>query len=146
MSVKIFKAVWFLSMLAVLANLLFTYASLPVDVVVNENGGSFVSVGKDNFFYLAAALTALINVLVFIVNKFYNQDADFRTWFYGLVICVNFFFVVALNFISLYNSNDKFDYSRIEYLILGSTGLFVVWALGWPVYSLYRKIYVKEPV
>ncbi|HET6541909.1 MAG TPA: hypothetical protein VFG46_15565, partial [Chryseolinea sp.] len=73
MSVKIFKAVWFLSMLAVLVNLLFTYASLPVDVVVNENGGSFVSVGKDNFFYLAAALIAVINALVFVVNKFYDK-------------------------------------------------------------------------
>ena len=146
MSVKIFKAVWFLSMLAVLVNLLFTYAGLPLDVVVNENGGSFISVGKDNFFYLAASLIAIINALVFVVNKFYDKEMDFRTWFYGLVICLNFFFVVALNFITLYNSGDEFDYSRIEYLILGSTGLFVVWALGWPVYSLYKKIYVKEPV
>ena len=146
MSVKIFKAVWFLSMLAVLVNLLFTYAGLPLDVVVNENGGSFISVGKDNFFYLAASLIAIINALVFVVNKFYDKEMDFRTWFYGLVICLNFFFVVALNFITLYNSGDEFDYSRIEYLILGSTGLFVVWALGWPVYSLYKKIYIKESV
>ena len=146
MSVKIFKAVWFLSMLAVLANLLYTYAALPLDVVVNENGGSFISVGKDNFFYLAVSLIAVVNALVFIVNKFYSKEMDFRTWFYGLVICFNFFFVVALNFISLYNSGDEFDYSRIEYLILGSTALFVVWALGWPVYSLYKKISIKEPV
>jgi len=146
MSVKIFKAVWFLSMLAGLVNLLFTYASLPLDVVVNENGGSFISVGKDNFFYLAATLIAIINALVFVVNKFYSKEMDFRTWFYGLVICLNFFFVVALNFISLYTSGDEFDYSRIEYLILGSTALFVVWALGWPAYSLYKKISIKEPV
>jgi hypothetical protein len=146
MSVKIFKAVWFLSMLAGLVNLLFAYASLPLDVVVNENGGSFISVGKDNFFYVAAALIAIINALVFIVNKVYDKKMDFRTWFYGLVICLNFFFVVALNFISLYNSGDEFDYSRIEYLITGSTSLFVVWALGWPMYSIYRKIYVKGSV
>jgi len=146
MVVKIFKAVWFLSMLAVLVNLLFTYAGLPLDVVVNENGGSFISLGKDNFFYLAASLIAVINALVFVVNKFYGKEMDFRTWFYGLVICLNFFFVVALNFISLYNSGDEFDYSRIEYLIFGSTALFVIWALGWPVYSLYKKISIKEPV
>ena len=146
MSVKIFKAVWFLSMLAVLMTLLYTYAGLPLDVVVNENGGSLISVGKDNFFYLAATLIAVINALVFVVNKFYIKELDFRTWFYGLVICLNFFFVVALNFISLYNSGDAFDYSRIEYLILGATGLFVVWALGWPAYSIYKKIYLKEQV
>lgn len=144
MSVKIFKAVWFLSMLAVLVNLLYNYAGLPLVVVVNENGGSLISVDKDNFFYLAALLIAVINALVFMVNKFYSKEPDFRTWFYGLVICLNFFFVVALNFIALYNSGDAFDYSRIEYLILGSTGLFVVWALGWPAYSIYKKITIKE--
>jgi hypothetical protein len=95
---------------------------------------------------VAAALIAIINALVFVVNKVYDKEMDFRTWFYGLVICLNFFFVVALNFISLYNSGDEFDYSRIEYLIIGSTGLFVVWALGWPMYSIFRKIYVKESV
>ena len=146
MSVKIFKAVWFLSVLGVLVNLLYTYAGLPTEVVINENGGSFIAIGKDNYFYLASAFIAVVNALVFVVNNLYRKDADFRTWFYGLVICLNFFFVVALNFISLYNSGDEFDYSRIEYLILGSTGLFVVWALGWPAYSLYRKIHVKESV
>jgi hypothetical protein len=144
MSVKIFKAVWFLSMLGVLVNLLYIYAGLPLDVVVSENGGAPTALNKDNFFYMSASLIAVVNTLVFVVGNFYRRDADFRTWFYGLVICLNFFFVVALNFIGLYNSGDAFDYSRIEYLILGSTGLFVVWAVSWPVYSLYRKIYVKE--
>lgn len=146
MSVKIFKAVWFLSMLGVLLILLYCYAGLPMDVVVNENGGSLISVGRDAFFYMAASLVALVNSLVFVVNRFYTKELDFRTWFYGLVICLNFFFVVALNFISLYNSGDAFDYSRIEYLILGSTFLFVVWALGWPIYSVYKKFYIKEQV
>jgi|SRR5688572_5421414 hypothetical protein len=146
MSVKIFKAVWFLSMLGVLVNLLYTYAGLPLEVVINENGGSSISIGKDNYFYLVSIIIALVNALVFVVNNVYRKDFDFRTWFYGLVICLNFFFVVSLNFISLYNSGDEFDYSKIEFLILGSTGLFVLWALGWPVYSIYRKIYVKESV
>lgn len=146
MSVKIFKAVWFLSMLGVLVILLYIYAGLPLEVVVNENGGDPTLMDKDSFFYLSAGLIAIVNALVFVVNKIYRNDADFRTWFYGLVICLNFFFVVALNFIGLYNSGDTFDYSRIEYLILGSTGLFVLWAVSWPVYSLYRKLYVKETI
>lgn len=146
MSVKIFKAVWFLSVLAALVSLLYMYAAFPLDVVVNENGGEAISIDKDNFFYLSAGFIAIINALVFAVNSFYKNKLDFRTWFYGLVICLNFFFIVALNFIGLYNSGDSFDYSRIEYLILGSTSLFVVWALGWPVYSIYKKIYVKESV
>jgi hypothetical protein len=146
MSVKIFKAVWFLSMLGVLVNLLYTYAGLPVEVVINENAGDSILIDKDNYFYLVATLIAVVNALVFVVSNFYRKDADFRTWFYGLVICLNFFFVVSLNFISLYNSGDQYDYSRIEFLITGSTALFVVWALGWPLYSLYRKIYVKQSV
>lgn len=146
MSVKIFKAVWFLSVLAVLVNLIYTYAGFPLDVVVNENGGELLSVGKDTFFYLSATLIAIINALVFAVNNFYRNELDFRTWFYGLIICLNFFFIVALNFIALYNSGETFDYSKIEYLILGSTALFVFWALGWPLYTIYKKIYVKESV
>ena len=146
MSVKIFKAVWFLSVLVVLVNLLYAYAGLPVDVVISESGPAPFLISRENYFYLAAGLIAIVNSLVFVVNNLYRSDADFRTWFYGLVMCLNFFFIVAMNFISLYNSGDEFDYSKIEYLILGSTGLFVVWALGWPVYTLYRKFYVKESV
>jgi hypothetical protein len=146
MSVKIFKAVWFLSMLVVLVNLLYVYAGLPLDVVVKDDGSSLVSVNRDNFFYFASGLIAIINALVFVINSTFKKDPDFRTWFYGLVICLNFFFVIALNFISLYNSGDRFNYSSIEFLIYGSIALFVLWTLGWPAYSLYRKLTTKESV
>lgn len=144
MGVKIFKAVWFLSMLVVLVNLLYVYAGLPAEVVVQDDGGSLISVGRDAFFYAGAGLVGLINALVFAIANVFRKDPDFRSWFYGLVICLNFFFVITFNFISVYNSGDRFDYSRIEFLIFGSIGLFTAWALGWPVYSLYRKRFTKS--
>jgi hypothetical protein len=144
MGVKIFKAVWFLSMLVVLVNLLYVYAGLPAEVVVQDKGGSLISVGRDGFFYASTGLVGLINALVFAIANVFKKDADFRSWFYGLVICLNFFFVITFNFISVYNSGDRFDYSRIEFLIFGSIALFVTWALGWPVYSLYRKRFTKS--
>jgi hypothetical protein len=144
MGVKIFKAVWFLSMLVVLANLLYVYAGLPAEVVVQDEGGSLISIGRDGFFYASAALVGLINALVFAIANVFRKDPDFRSWFYGLVICLNFFFVITFNFISVYNSGDKFDYSKIEFLIFGSIALFTGWALGWPVYSLLRKRFTKS--
>jgi len=60
------------------------------------------------------------------------------------MVVLNVFFVMSLSFISLYNSNEKFDYSRIDFAIYGSVILIVVWALAWPVYSLYRKFTVKS--
>jgi len=144
MGVKIFKAVWFLSVLVVLANLLYVYAALPEEVVVQDEGGSLISVGRDPFFYASAGIVGLVNALVFAIAKVYRKDPDFRSWFYGLVICLNFFFVIALNFISVYNSGDRFDFSKIEFLIFGSIALFTGWALGWPVYSLLKKRFTKS--
>ena len=143
---KIFKAVWFVSVFAVLATLLYAYASFHETVIVQDNGGSFVSLDRDVFFYTAIAVTTLVNVLVFLISAVYKKDIEFRTWFYGLVICMNFFFVIALNFIALFNSNEKFRYGEIDFVIYGSVALFVLWAMAWPVYVIYRKISVKHSI
>jgi len=146
MGLKIFKACWFLSVLVVLANLLYVYAGLPETVVIQEEDTSLISVSKDGFFYAVTVVIALVNVMVYLISKVFKREVDFRTWFYGLVITLNIFFIISLNFISLFNSGDKFDYSSIDFIIFGSIGLFVVWALGWPFYSLYKKIIIKQSV
>ena len=40
MALKLLKGVWFLSMLAALATLLYVYAGLPQEVVVQEGDGA----------------------------------------------------------------------------------------------------------
>ena len=145
MILKIFKAVWFLSLMAWLALFLYVYASLPAEVLVRE-AESKVFLSREAVFYLFLAAIVLVNGLVFIVSRLFTDRENFLSWFCGLIICFNFFFVIVLNFINLVNSGEKFNYDRIGYVIYGSVGLFVLWAVGWPVYSFLRKFLSKEAV
>lgn len=145
MVLKLFKAVWFLSVLAVLAHLLYIYAGLPEQVVVNDGENGF-SVSREVFFYGALAALALINVLVYAVSTVYRHDVELRAWFHGLVITLNIFFVVASSLVSVYNSSEKFDYDRIGFVIYGSIGLVVCWAISWPVYKIFRRPQAKQVV
>lgn len=141
MVLKLFKAVWFLSLLAVLTVFMFVYASLQETVSVQEG----VVLSREAFFYLVLFLLAIINVSVFIFMKLYKKETeqDFLSWILGLIIAINIFFVVALNFINLYNSNEKFEYSRLGFIIYGSIFLIMIWAIGWPLYTLGRKFLAK---
>jgi hypothetical protein len=146
MVLKIFKAVWFLSMLVTLANLLYVYAGLPQTVTLLQEGPQGITVSREVFFYSAAAVMALVNAMVYPVSFVYRQDTDFRTWFHGLTITLNFFFIIAMNFVGLYNSGERFDYGRLHFIVYGSIALFLLWALGWPVYRVIRRVTSKQPV
>lgn len=140
MVLKLFKAVWFLSMLATLVILMFNYAGLPETVVVQEEGPSVFRVSRDAYFYSMTAFIALVNMMVFPVGKVYSAQPTFRSWFYGLVIALNFFFIVSMNFVGVFNSGEKFDYGQIRYIVYFSVGLFIAWTISWPIYLLYRRI------
>ena len=145
MILKIFKAVWFLSLLVWLLVFLYVYASLPEYVLIREEG-SGVLVSREALFYIFLAAIALFTALVFTMNRLFGNQEDFLTWFYGLIISLHFFFVIVLNFINLINSGESFDYGRIGYVIYGSLGLLIIWAASWPVYSIFRKYLSKEVV
>jgi hypothetical protein len=144
MGLKILKGIWFLSVIVVVIDVLYVYASLPEHVVIQEEATGMTAIGRDPFFYGAISFIILTNALVFLIAKVFAHRPDFRTWFYGFMVVLNIFFVMSLSFISLYNSNEKFDYSQIDFAIYGSVILIVLWALAWPVYSLYRKFTVKS--
>jgi hypothetical protein len=146
MVLKIFKAVWFLSLLVILADFLYIYASLPENVIIHEGEKNMV-LSRETLFYSSLALFSFINVLVFIISRLHPEEhSDFLSWFYGQIITLNIFFIIALNFINLYNSSEKFDYNSIGYVIYGSLVLIAVWAIGWPFYWVYRKLLSKQPV
>ncbi len=146
MVLKIFKGIWFLSVLITLVVLLLNYASLPEEVAVQEDGVSQVSINKEAFFYLATGFLALINVLVFIINKLYAKQTDFRTWFYGLVITFNIFFIISISLINVYNSSEKFNYNNIAFAIYGSLALLIGWTVAWPAYIIYLKFFPKQSI
>ncbi len=149
MVLKIFKAVWFLSLLSWLLVFLYVYASLPEEVLIrdpdNYRAGSRVMISREGLFYILLAAITLFTALVLTVRRLYNKE-DFLTWFYGLFICLHFFFVIVLNFINLINSGENFDYNRIGNVIYGSVALFALWAVAWPVYAIFKKFLSKEAV
>jgi hypothetical protein len=146
MALKIIKGVWFLSLMAFLSAFMYIYASLPENVLLLE-GDSAIEVSRGTIFYSFLAIAGITNMLVFVVSRLFPADQyRFKTWFYGLVITLNLFFIVAIAFINLYNSNEKFDYSNIGYVIYGSISLVAVWLSCWPVYTIFRKNISKQTV
>jgi hypothetical protein len=146
MILKMFKALWFLSMLAVLANLLYTYASLPEQVIVQEEATGRVMANREFFFYTSMVIIALVNVMVYFTTRLFQREEDFRSWFHGLIITINIFMIFALNLVQVYNSAEVFDFSSVGFMIYGSVMLMVLWAISWPIYSLAKKFIFKQAV
>ncbi|HMJ69057.1 MAG TPA: hypothetical protein VK508_09180 [Cyclobacteriaceae bacterium] len=147
MILKIFRVLWFFSILAVLGFFMYVYASLPDPVVVMEEPEQFV-VSKETLFYIILATLAVFNMFVYVfrsLNKT-EEGEGFVSWYYGLVICLNAFFIVAVSYISLFNSGERFAYERIGIIIYGSVALMILWAFSWPVYLAGRKIFAKKAV
>lgn len=157
MILKIFRVVWFFSILGLLAFFLYSYAALPDPLVVLDDEEQIV-IGKETWFYTILAIVAIFNMFVYVFRSLHKQrpassagddsrrqeEEAFVSWFYGLVICFNLFIIVAVSYISLFNGGERFEYQRIGFIIYGSIGLLVLWALAWPVYSAGRRIISKK--
>ncbi|MFZ5999694.1 MAG: hypothetical protein ACOYW3_04230 [Bacteroidota bacterium] len=145
MILKIFKAVWFFSLLATLAVFMYIYASVPEFVELSSDGEVIIS--REGFFYTTLLVMSLFNVLVFIINRLFRKEMEhFVSWFYGLIICFNFFFIIVLGFLNLYNGDERFDFNRLGFLIYGSIGLVIAWVASWPILVLARKYFVQKEV
>lgn len=137
---------WFLSVLAVFVNLMYIYAGLPESVSIQHEESGSIDINKEVVFYAFLTTVVLVNVLVYLISKLYQREEYFRAWFHGLIITINIFFVIAFSHLGLYNSTERFDYSRIGFIIYGSVGLIVLWAISWPFYLLYQKFFIKHTV
>lgn len=146
MALKLLKGIWFVSMVAALGTLLYVYAGLPQNVIIQSDGADNVSISNEVFFYVVMMFLAISNVMVFITKKLFQREEDFRTWFYGLIMTLNIFFVIALVYVSQFNSNERFDYERIAFLIYGSVALIVLWAASWPGYLIFRRVKSKATI
>jgi hypothetical protein len=146
MALKLFKAMWFLSAIAVFFNLLYVYAALPADVILQDEEEGKVLANREFLFYVLTALLLIINVLVYVIAKLFSSEQDFRSWFHGLIITINIFFILAMNLVQVYNSAEKFDFSRIGFIVYGSVALMVCWAVSWPLFLVYRKFFPKQAI
>ena len=146
MMFKIFRAVWFFSLIGVLGALLYVYADLPENVIVQQQGIESVLISRDTFFYIVLALLTISNALVYAIGSVYKHDLSFKAWFCGLIITLNLFVVVGLFLVNAYNSDERFDFSRIGFVIYGSVGLMALWAISWPVVKIFANKTSNESV
>jgi hypothetical protein len=138
-AVRIFRSVWFLSVLVVLAALLYQYASWPEEVVIGQGNVNFITLSRDTFFYTALVILAFVNVTVYISRTFASKVDAFVAWFYGFVAVINFFLIIALSFISLFNSSENYRFGEIGFIIYGSLFLIGMWLIGGLVYWFIQK-------
>ncbi len=144
MILRLFRAAWFLSVLVVLANLLYVYASLPEVVMIQS--GEDGSLSREWLFYIAVITIVGVNVLVYLFKLMFADGENVRTWFHGLVITFNIFFIIALQALNVFNSNEVFDHNLVSIYLTGSLTLILLWAAGWPVYLLIQRFFVKQVV
>ena len=144
MTLKLFRAAWFVSALLVLANLLYVYASLPEAVVIHEN--EHIAVGREWFFYGSLLALIAINLLVYLFKLLYEQGENLRAWFHGFIITVNIFLIIAMQAVNVYNSNEMFNHRLVSVYVTGSLALIVIWAAVWPVYLMVQRFFIKQAV
>jgi hypothetical protein len=143
MALKIFKGIWFFSVVGLLLTFFYVYAGLPEWVTLSEEG-AVPSIPKNSLFYFSLSLMAVINTLVFVVTRLpIKQKPDFKAWFYGLTITINLFFIASLGFLHVYNSGERYDYTSMAPAIYGSLFLVSAWIISWPIYVLSQKILAK---
>lgn len=144
MVLRIFRSIWFVSVLTILAALLYQYAGLPEVVVIGQDEVNFITFGRDTFFYSVLAILAFVNVTVFIVKRLAHGFEEFQSWYYGLIAVINFFLIVALSFVRLFNSSESFNFGSIGFIIYGSMLLIGVWIVGGMMYWVITKKTVEQ--
>ena len=145
MIINIFKGVWFFSLLGLLAVFFYVYASLPESIVVYGDLEP-VRVSKELLFYISISWIAIWNVLVYAVPAIMKPKEKFMWWLLGLIVCLNLFFLITISYINVFNSNERFDYESIGYVIYGILSVLIGWMVSWPLYLFFQKIIRKQPV
>ena len=144
MIVKVFRLVWYFSLLAVSGILLYTYAGLPQDVTFLNLQGIAGTLSRDIYFYIVIGVLVLANVLPLIMIRGGFKSDFFKAWVYGLIVACNIFFCMGLGFVSIFNSTESYDFSRIAVTIYGSVALVALWSFVWPLYRIFMRLSTRS--
>ena len=132
---RLIKYLWFITVLALLASLLWIYASLPneVGVLANEFGEANEFLEKNQFFYVFFGFFALINIILFgLRNMLVSQTERFShqldpsrrslqlslsQWMLAFASSLNIFFILALVYLAAFNSTDVNSLQTYQVLV-----------------------------
>lgn len=100
---------------------------------------------RNAVFYISLTLLTALNASVFAVSKLLSgMPAFFQVWFHGLIIFLHLLIIVTLEFLNLYNGQEKFRYETIGFIIYGSIAMVVLWASLWPAYSIVQRLSARD--
>jgi hypothetical protein len=141
MIAKVFKVIWFVSLLVMMGVLLYCYASWPEWVKLSDVDSDF-SLDKGWLFYSTLGLLVLFNIFAFIFPRLGSADS-FMAWFFGVLTCLHIFLVSGLIFITVFNSSERYDFARLGPMLYTSIALLASWIIAWPIYQLLTKFSAK---
>ncbi|MBX7127453.1 MAG: hypothetical protein K1X47_17285 [Cyclobacteriaceae bacterium] len=127
MIAKIFRGFWFFTLVGLLVFFLYDYASMSEELLLSDEATN-LTVSRDVFFYCFLALAALTNGSVYLMRSLMKHPS-YVSWYTGLVILCNFFFMLTAYFVMLYNSTEKYDFKYMGlalYLVLGAVALWLI--------------------
>ncbi|MEO1051836.1 MAG: hypothetical protein AAFX87_14495 [Bacteroidota bacterium] len=145
---RLIKAFWFVTVLATFASLLYVYASIPemVNILTREDRVDSLVVSRDTLFYVTLALTAFSNFVLYSIYRSLNNRANRKyryaptliKWVLSFGAVLNLFFIVCMQFITLYNSGENFNYDNFGYLIYVTGGFIIIWLISLPISFLFK--------
>lgn len=136
--IKAIKVLNVFSILLFAAILLLVYAYLPISVDLNVKGIS--GIHKQTLFYQILGAFVVINVLLrLIINLGFRSLMPIRrAWVTGLIFIVNFYFVLLVGFVGVWNNSTHIAPEGYAYLNFIGPILLIVWVLGL-IFLAFRK-------
>ena len=133
---NIIKGFWFVTFVLVFGILLYVFASLPEQVHYSENN----TVDSNTFFYVALAIIAFTNFPLYALSlKFKKDESLARTiygWIFTLATVLNGFLFIVLQYMSLFNSSEKVNYSFYGYFLYICLAMLVGCMVALPIILL----------
>lgn len=122
-----------MTLLLVFIILMYVYASLPEAVYYSEIN----YLDNNSFFYVALAIIAFVNFPLYALSlKFKKEQALAQAiygWIFTLATVCNGFLFVALQYINLFNSTERVNYSYYGYYLYICLAFFVGCIIALPI-------------
>jgi len=129
---RMIKFLWFVTLLAGLGALLYTYAAAAEEMKF----GTY-SFSREFYFYAALFVLVLFNFTFYAITRNLRyQDERLKNalinWQLSFAAVLNLFFISSVFFIMMVNSGENIDYDYFGYLIYICLALIGLWILMLP--------------
>ena len=141
--VRLIKALWFTTLVGVSGFLMFVYAGFSEDQLILIND-SMEGINREVFFFSSLTIIMVANFTLYILSwnlrKQDRKTAEFvKGWLMSLAVTLNFFMIVSLSLLQVFNGGESFNYTNLGYLIFLSLGAVLICALAFPAFLVKEK-------